>query len=130
MWDDDFFVVDRIPDGVDLAAALREFNSRELEVPWMWSLGYDIDVRDPKWAALMFGVRGEVGALYWAANAGTLVPVIGTNDEKVMYKMGGFYDSYVPVGSEVPVEKVYEVLSEFLVTHRLPECIEWQDSPL
>jgi Immunity protein Imm1 len=122
-----FIAVEQIPDSVDLVAAVRKLNSEELAVPWMWCLDVGgMELTDPNGHSLGVGVRGEIGALHWATNTGpSLVPAGGRNEEHVMYRMGGLHESYMPPHTEIPVDKVYEALSEFLTTRQLPTCIEW-----
>jgi Immunity protein Imm1 len=125
--DYEFLAVEQIPDGFDFVAAVRELNSQELVAPWMRALNFGgLEMTDPNAHSFGVGIRGEIGALHWAANPRlSLVPAGGINEGHVMYRMGGLHESYMPPGSEVPVDKVYEALSEYLTTHQLPTCVEW-----
>jgi Immunity protein Imm1 len=121
-------LVQDIPADVDLVAAIRELNEVDPGFPWMWSIDYDtLGITDPDGISFGVGVRGEIGALHWATNRGdSLVPLYGLNDEPVHYQLAGLHDSPMPVGSELPIDQVYEALSEFLTTRQLPTCLEWQ----
>ncbi|HWE91051.1 MAG TPA: Imm1 family immunity protein [Pseudonocardiaceae bacterium] len=115
-----------IPDGVDLVRRLRTLNGGRTRVPWMWSLVAG-DSSDDGRVGLMVGVNGAVGALHWVTRSGQdLVPVDGRNSEPVLYRLAGLHESYLPAGSVVPIDTVYEVVAEFLRTRRLPRCIRWR----
>jgi hypothetical protein len=115
-----------IPTDVDLIRRLRTLNVGRLRTPWMWSLVAN-PARQHGPVGLGVGVNGATGVLRWITPGGRcLVPEDGMNTEPVLYRLAGIRESYMPVGSEVPIETVYAVVAEFLRTHRLPQCIRWR----
>lgn len=115
-----------IPADVDLIRRLRTLNVGRLRTPWMWSL-MACPVRQLGPVGLGVGVNGATGVLRWTTPDGrSLVPEDGMNTEPVLYRLAGIRESYMPVGSEVPIETVYAAVAEFLRTHRLPRCIRWR----
>jgi hypothetical protein len=129
--DHEFIHVDDIVDRVAFVAKIRALNDNGVEVPWMWSLTAGSgNLTDPNRFSFGVGVNGAVGALHWASNDGnSLVPTGGTNADSVMYRLAGLHDSYMPPGSEIDIDTVYEALSEFLNTRALPACVNWRPTP-
>lgn len=110
-----------------LLAALREANEPSIGARtggfvWFFRLGATDD--DP---ALAVGVRGEVGALAWYSGNDELVPVGGLNEAEVDRYWTWFgHESPMPPHSELPIAVVYQVVEEWISTHRRPECLRWR----
>lgn len=115
-----------LPDGVDLVALIRTKNeSGEWDQP-SWTLVDDGSLPLGEACQLMFGVNGDSGALWWGARSGNLIPADGVTRSDLDYWLAGMYSTPFPPGSELPVERVYTVLGEFLMTRRLLTCIQWR----
>uniref|UniRef100_UPI00047552A7 Imm1 family immunity protein n=2 Tax=Actinokineospora enzanensis TaxID=155975 RepID=UPI00047552A7 len=56
------------------------------------------------------------------------VPTIGTNSDWVTYHFGGAEETGLPPFSEVPIDTVYQVLTEFIVTRTRPTCVDWREA--
>lgn len=75
---------------------------------------------------LRVGVRGDRGAVEWFHGEEDLIPAEGgLNADWVDYWSWFGYDSSAPPWSEIPIDKVYEVVAEFVRTTKRPTCIPW-----
>ncbi|HEX3784232.1 MAG TPA: Imm1 family immunity protein [Pseudonocardiaceae bacterium] len=74
---------------------------------------------------LLVGVRGEVGALEWFDGAEAAAPVAGTNATRVDYFTRWGHHNDLPPGVELPIERIYAALSEFMTTEQRPACVVW-----
>ncbi|HVK21298.1 MAG TPA: Imm1 family immunity protein [Actinokineospora sp.] len=118
---------DDIPAGTDLTALIRGLNASGVEVPWAWSVSTGpTDPMSHDRKTLTVGIDNSVGILIWATGSTRHVPTTGTDDEWQTYCLGGLYDIAVPPHAEVPLDTVFEALSEFLDTKALPTCVTWQ----
>jgi hypothetical protein len=91
---------------------------------WLFRLGTSDD--DP---ALAVGVRGEIGALAWYAGDDELVPVDGLNEHEADCYWTWFgHESPMPPHSELSIALVYQVIEEWVSTHRRPRCLRWRSA--
>jgi hypothetical protein len=70
---------------------------------------------------VLFGVRGDVGAIMFSDQTGSWATAGDGPEEEPIYAEIEF-----PPRCEIPVGRVEAALSEFLATHERPTCIDWQ----
>ncbi|WP_033400451.1 Imm1 family immunity protein, partial [Actinokineospora enzanensis] len=112
-----FLVLAALPEGCDLVAEVRALYTSHVTIPWSWSITADpLDIGSETQPSLLLGVHQDRGALAWEVGWNTWVPTIGTNSDWVTYHFGGAEETGLPPFSEVPIDTVYQVLTEFIVT--------------
>lgn len=124
---------------------VTEDRDPERAVAWLREANEYLDARNPVrddgmvWSfqtgperenseALEVGIRGDRGWLEWLYGDQDLIPADGgLNDEWVHYwtclgdDAGG-----APPGSELPIDRVYELVAEFVRTATRPTSIQWR----
>jgi Immunity protein Imm1 len=111
----------------DEAGLLAVLQPADEQVPTAFQLRLEPRLRGQP--ALMVGLHGECGVLWWSdpANDESLVAVGGCNVEEVQYYIGTA-DFEFPPHSELSRVEVLAAATEFLVTGRRPTELTWMDA--
>lgn len=110
-----------LPEGTDLLSLLRDAaTTSEAD----WGTSWILATTDASTPQLMVGVRGDVGALVWYQPA-EIVPAHGLNADPVDYSLADQHHTPIPPGGELPVDRVFAAVDEFVRTGQRPTCVEW-----
>ncbi|MBM7776193.1 hypothetical protein JOD54_006397 [Actinokineospora baliensis] len=121
-------VVDQLPPGFDLVAAVRAHHDAGVAIGWMWDLVSgplpEVDERP----ALTFGVNDGIGILEWNDGRTSHVPAGGVHPDWSEYWIAGTHPADVPPNAHVPLDTVYAAIAEFVDTRTRPTCVDWVEA--
>lgn len=113
--------VREIADHDEVVSALQQSDADRPRQLWT----FYTDIESSSAPSLTIGLNGEIGALeYWDGQCSHL-PAEGSNPEAADYWWGGHHSPVDP-HAELPAPEALRALREFLRTHRMPACVDWE----
>lgn len=128
-----YFDIVRHNDPDQVVALLREANGlhdrmvqergRDGGMKWEFRVGE----WEPGVETLQVGVRGEWGSMEWSRGDEVLIPADGVNDDWEKYwSWLGFELWAAAPGTEFPIDRIYDLVAEFVRTAQRPTSITWR----